>query len=398
MNTQLDIADLVNQQIRQTLTEYLSGIDLRSLVEQAMSSAVEDAVLKMSVKTAEAMITQRDLPSEVLKLAKNKIDSQVDTQVRTSIKSVIAATDIKKMVNEAVDQHLNLKIRQYDFPEASVPASSIDWAGVKFSGNMIDGGIVQNFNSTGIQDNATECQLTLVDGVIVAEGHVITRTIKADGLDAKDLRVTDSIELEGKIIARGQAKDSLDKIAADVLESKLNSNLDIRDTQILSQGKPILNSTTLGPSVINSNLRKLGLLQDLRVSGTATFAETMTVNEHNRVGINTDEPSGALTIWDQDAEINIIKSSKKNMYVGTTRDTTMSLGTNNKEQIKVKQSEISFEDPVRIMGIKVRVCDKIPEDHGEPDEIAFVRNAKDNQPRFYICQGGNRWAMLGDRA
>ena len=397
MNTQLDIASLVNQQIRQTLNDYLAGIDLKSLIEQAMAAAVEDVVNKMSVKTAETMITTRDLPNEVLKLAKNKIDSQMDTQVRTTIKSVIGATDIKKMVTEAVDSHLNLKIKSYHFPEASVPASSIDWTGMKFSGNMIDGGMIQNFNSVGIQDNATECQLTLVDGVIVSEGHFITRTVKADSLDVKDIKITDSIELTGKVIANGAAKESLDKIASDVVESKLGTDIDISDNHITSKGRPLLGETTLGPSVINSNLRRLGLLQELRVGGTATFAETMTVSEHNRVGINTDEPSGALTVWDQDAEITFSKSSKRNMFVGTSRDTTMSLGTNNREQIQLKQNEVVFEDAVKIMGIRFSVSDNVPERHGEPNEVVFVRNAREGQPRFYICQGANRWAMLGDR-
>lgn len=398
MNTQLDIASLVNQQIRQTLTEYLAGIDLKSLIEQAMASAVEDTVIKMSHRTAESMITQRDLPNEVLKMAKNKIDSQMDTQVRTTIKSVIANTDIKKMVTEAVDQHLNLKIKQYAFPEASVPASSIDWTDMKFSGNIIDGGIIRNFNSTGIQDNATECQLTLVDGVIVAEGHVITRTIYADGLEAKDLKVTDNLELTGKIIAIGDAKESLDKIARDVVDYKLSVDIDISDNHIASNGTLLLNSTGLGPSVINSNLRRLGLLQELRVGGTATFAETMTVSEHNRVGINTDDPSGALSIWDQDAELTFTKSSKRNMYAGTTRDTTMSLGTNNREQIQIKQNEVAIEDPIKVMGIKFRASNSVPEGQGDLHEIVFVRTAKEGQPRFYICQGGTQWAALGATA
>lgn len=398
MNTQLDIASLVNQQIRQTLTEYLAGIDLKSLIEQAMASAVEDTVIKMSHRTAESMITQRDLPNEVLKMAKNKIDSQMDTQVRTTIKSVIANTDIKKMVTEAVDQHLNLKIKQYAFPEASVPASSIDWTDMKFSGNIIDGGIIRNFNSTGIQDNATECQLTLVDGVIVAEGHMITKTISADRLEVKDLRVTENIELTGKIAATEQVNELLNKMVEDLIKSKLSSDIDIDENNIISKGRPLLTASSLGPSVSTSNLRKLGLLQELRVSGSANFSETMIISDRNRVGINTDEPTGALTIWDQDAEINFAKSSKRNMFVGTTRDTTMSLGTNNREQIQIKKDEIVIEDPIRVMGIKFRVSNNIPEGQGEPNEVVWVLSVKEGQPRFYICQGGSRWAALGDLA
>lgn len=395
MSTQLDIASLVNQQIRQTLNEYLAGIDLKSLIEQAMVSAVGDVVAKLSVKTADTMIKNRDLPGEVLKMAKNKVDSHVDSHVKSSIRTIIAATDVKKMVAEEVSQQLAVNIKQYEFPDASVPSKSIDWTDAKFSGNMIDGGIVRNFNSSGIQDNATECQLTIVDGVIVAERHFISRSLQTDKISTKELEVEGMLDIRGPIKAGAAATKMISDIVKTAVNERLNTSISIADGKIMHDNRLLIDYESLGPGVMSSNLRKLGLLQDLRVSGISKFSETMMISDKKRVGINTDEPAGALTIWDEDAELTVVKDSQRLMYVGSTRNTNLALGTNNRKQITLHQDLIDIADPVMLQGIRFSVEDRIPERAGLPLEIVMVRSAREGQPRFYICNGGNQWQSLG---
>jgi hypothetical protein len=146
--------------------------------------------------------------------------------------------------------------------------------------------------------------------------------------------------------------------------------------------------------VINSNIRRLGLLQDLRVSGPSNLADTLIVTEGNRVGLNTDEPSGVLTIWDDDAELTVAKLSRRNMFVGSTRQTDVSLGTDNRVQLKMSSDGIEITDPITVQGIRFSVMDDVPERNGMRDEMVLVRNARDSQPRFYICEGSNRWRAL----
>jgi hypothetical protein len=156
----------------------------------------------------------------------------------------------------------------------------------------------------------------------------------------------------------------------------------------------LLNSTTLGPGVVNSNIRKVGLLQNLRVQGDAEFNSTMTVGEKGRVGINTDSPDGALTIWDEDAEITFSKSSRRRMRIGSTRDGELVFGSNNKDQLFLRNNLEEITEPLKIMGIKFSVLDQIPDHRGEPGEIVYNRNARSGQPIIYICQGNNNWAAV----
>ena len=134
---------------------------------------------------------------------------------------------------------------------------------------------------------------------------------------------------------------------------------------------------------------------DLRVLGESRFADTMVITDSGRVGINTDDLAGALTVWDDTAEMSVRKFSNKNMFVGSTRDSDLTLGVNNKGKVKITEGEVSFAEAVRIMGIKFSVADGIPERTGEPGEIVMNKNAKSRQPLFYMCQGGNAWAALG---
>jgi hypothetical protein len=392
MSTQLDIASLVDQQIRQTLTEYLEGINLKSVVDQAMAFAITDMISKMSVRTAETMIKQRDLSDEVLGIAKEKIDSQVDAQVKSSIRSVIAATDIKKLVGDAVNRELKIHINQYNFPEASIPARSIDWKGLKLSGDMIDGGIIQNFNSVGIQDNATECQLTIVDGMIVAEGQFISDNIVSKKAEIDAISVN-TLDISGNISLGQQARDTISSLVSEIF----NRDLDIGEHAITNGVDRLLTHQSLGPSIVYSNIRKLGLLQDLNVSGSATIGSTMIVNDR-KVGINTENPNGALTVWDDDAELSVLKLAKKQMFIGSTRGSDIIIGTNADERMRIGVKEVSISGPLRIMGIRFSVADAVPDRQGEPKEIVMLINAGPGQPMFYMCQGSNTWAALEIKA
>jgi hypothetical protein len=126
------------------------------------------------------------------------------------------------------------------------------------------------------------------------------------------------------------------------------------------------------------------------VSGQAVICDTLVVTD-NRVGINTEEAAGALSVWDQDAEFSLVKSAQRNMFAGSTRTTDVSLGTNNTDQIRLKTTgEVELLGKVRIAGLLIRATGRIPEDVGEPGEIAIVQNGQS----IYKCLGGNSWQKV----
>jgi hypothetical protein len=102
---------------------------------------------------------------------------------------------------------------------------------------------------------------------------------------------------------------------------------------------PVLTLDTLGNSVTKSNLRKVGTLKSLEVAGAAKIGEWAYFNPvHQRLGINTDSPSGAITIVENNVEL-VLSSYKINVaYVGTYNNTDLELGTDNTARVTLKNT------------------------------------------------------------
>jgi hypothetical protein len=386
---ELDISGLVNQQIRQTLTEHLSTIDLKDLVEQSIAAAVDDAIQRVTQRATESFLKQNDPAATINSIVNNKLDKHIESLSASAARAALASVNLNTMVAELVKSQLEVMVQSLEFPSDSIPARSINWNDTVLSGSKVVGGLIKDFNSTGIQDNASSCQLTIVDGVIVVEGHFVSKGVQTDSIKTVDLEVLGSVKLSD------QAKADIAAVTNDTVSNRVNPDWDLTGNRIVLGKQLLIDAGTLGPSVSQSNLRKLGLLQELRVSGHSRFGETMAIMD-SKVGINTEEPVGALTVWDEDAELTVTKLSKRQMFVGSSRTSDVALGTNMRPQITLSQEGgIALADSVTIQGIRFGVEDNIPERSGQPLEIVMVRNAAAGQPLFYICKGGNKWASLG---
>jgi hypothetical protein len=393
-NTQLEIASLVNQQIHETLKEYLKSIDIKTLVTQAMSMAIDDAVDKVTLLSIEKITKERDIAMEISRHIENSAVQEIEAQSTNLVKSKLNEIDIKAIIATTVNNSLKFQINNFNFPDSSIPVKSINLNNFKFDGGMIEGGIIRNFNSVGIQDQSTSCQLTVIDGMIIVEGTTVSNEIKTKKLQVEDLTVS-NVSITGTVNIGSHLKDSIASISQLVIDENKRKTWDIAKQSIQSDGRLLLDSNTLGPGVTNSNIRKLGLLQELKVQGDVKFSETMLISAQGKIGINTEEPVGALTVWDQDADLTIMKLSKKNMFIGSTRNGDITIGNDKQYQLTVRNNEVDIKTALRLMGLRISVSDTIPDHIGEFNEIVLVPSAKQNQPVAYICKGQNTWASLG---
>ena len=174
---------------------------------------------------------------------------------------------------------------------------------------------------------------------------------------------------------------------------KANSKMDIGGDALYANGKEILRDNALGAGIAYSNLRKVGNLQELNVIGPLTATDTLSVAD-GRVGINTDDPAGALTVWDEDAELTIRKHKAKTTYVGTTRDCDLVLGTNGNIGLALRRDGTTSINRMELGGLLISVSDSVPEHDGQPGELVIMRTAKEGQPWAYQCMEGKRWAAL----
>ena len=86
-----------------------------------------------------------------------------------------------------------------------------------------------------------------------------------------------------------------------------DSNLDLSADHVYKiDNTPVLSANELGLTVIKSNLREIGTLKSLEVSGDTTLAEFAHFNStFNRLGLGTNEPNASISILDNDVEIAI---------------------------------------------------------------------------------------------
>ena len=148
---------------------------------------------------------------------------------------------------------------------------------------------------------------------------------------------------------------------------------------------PVLTSTTLGNSVTSSNLRKVGTLKTLEVAGAAKIGEWAFFNPvHQRLGINTDSPSGAITIVENNVELVLSSYRINAAYIGTYNNTDLELGTDNTARVILKNTgEVVIGHPSYKNGI-VKINGRL-----EVDEIITTKDKTINESLIFTATDSN---------
>jgi len=116
---------------------------------------------------------------------------------------------------------------------------------------------------------------------------------------------------------------------------------------------PVLSASTLGNTIVHSNLRTVGTLESLGVSGDTALGEFAYFNStFNRLGIGTDEPSASINILDNNVDIIIGSPSIGLAHIGTNSSHDLAIVTDNLARITVKNTgEVNVGDPVNGGGV-----------------------------------------------
>ena len=386
----LDLEKQIAQQIEQTIKGYLDSEELRLKILEQVDNSIGQIIENVANRVYAEVVSKTQIADHIKTIVKLESAAAIQKESQDLVRAELTNTPVKQVIENAIKHDVNLAIKSFNFPEKSIDTESINWTKGSLNGSYIRGGIIQNFSSTGIEDKSTNVQLTILEDHVVAEGQFTAMNITAaDTLTAQNLVLTGSLEIGTEIIDHGPFSQMIQMHAGMVTDEKLEPY-----TALLKDGTSLLNENNLAPSVTNSNLRKVGNLLELTVSGDAKFSETMFVSSNNKVGINTEEPRGALTVWDDDAEFSLLRSKRRTIFAGSTRDCDLEIGVNSQANLVIKENQIEMNTPIKVMGVKFSVANNVPEHHGEPNEIVMNNSARDGQPLFYICMGGNKWQAL----
>jgi hypothetical protein len=106
----------------------------------------------------------------------------------------------------------------------------------------------------------------------------------------------------------------------------------------------VLSTNELGATVTKSKLREIGTLKSLSVTGDTVLGEFATFNSSlNRLGLNTDEPNGVLSIVENDVEVIVSSQRQGEAVIGTYTTHDLKIISDNTARITIKSSgEVVF--------------------------------------------------------
>lgn len=401
MNITNQLESIVNQLLEEIKTKLDTEIQA-SIVSQ-INSALEDYDFDSIVgSVADTKLNDKikDFKPDVAKIneqlgaAGTTAIANIKEQVLSVVKQHIAEYDITPLVEET------LKTFVYDvkFPKKSIDSSSIDFDELTLSGDHIVGGIIKNFASTGIEDQATQCQITILDTHVVVEKPILTSGIQVEG----NIRLGNTLHVSAvnaeNIRANKFDEDSegftqlVEFIQTQTLKTIADNG--VIAPKLSFNDKDLITSSELAPSILVSNLRKVGTLQELQTRGETLLDNTLYVG-NKRVGVNTLEPAYALTVWDGEVEVAINKVNQTRAFIGTHRPVAVTLGANGKENISLDPDGSVTINDLRLGALPLSTASSQPNWSGIAGEIVFNDSPKIGVPIGWVCLEGHRWAYFG---
>jgi hypothetical protein len=114
----------------------------------------------------------------------------------------------------------------------------------------------------------------------------------------------------------------------------------------------VLSAGALGPTIVKSNLKQVGQLNNLTVLGNTSIGQFAFFDSGlGRIGVNTETPNGAIGIVENDIEIVIGSSRIGSATIGTYTNHDLNIITDNTPRIILKNSgEITVNSDVKING------------------------------------------------
>jgi hypothetical protein len=347
------------------------------------------------------------------------IDKQLTTATQAIIGNITGTAN--KLVNEAIQNHvknidfnsaivttltsiLENKLTNFEFPDSSIESSAIRFTN-PISGDNVKGGIITEFASTGIDDKSSRIQVTVLDSHTVVENHLLSNavTIKGKAVFEGDIQLNGTIEQSSPgfltIVdnAKSQVKAELnDDFFADfgrlVFEQIQRDGIDLN--RLTLNGQEIVKDKRLGSAIVASNLQELGVLKELQVSGETLLHNTLYTTAR-RVGINTLEPNAALSLWDEEIDINIGKRQQGVAFIGSSRDQLIVLGTNGKTNAILNTDGSVTMSKVNLGNMSMSSADTPPNYDAPKATVVFNANPSLGGPLGWVSLGGARWANFG---
>jgi len=406
-NLVTDITAQVLQQVQQqvqavlaaTVNDQLDRLVSPELITALIDNRVNENLHRYSPDTSAVEKHLETVGVQVASTIGAKANDIVADIVNTKINSV----DFKELLQEQISSKIDPSNTKYSFMDKSIEGKSIDTASLFITGDNISGGVIKQFASTGIDDQATGCKLTIMD-----VGTVFENTLYAPRIEIKGGAVIDgNLEIQGNIVNNAAYQQIVSDAAlgakAVIEESVLDAHQDrifdrIRtegidlskvslDGRLIVDGQRLLN-------VFHSQLQTVGTLRDLQTDGETLLSQSLYVG-NRRVGVNTMNPTVALDVWDDEIEIRIGKQQQGIASIATAKDHTLVLGSNGQDNITLTPDGDTLVRQIRIGNILFSSSPTPPQYTAQRGTLVFNEQPNLGGPIGWVSLGDARWANFG---
>jgi hypothetical protein len=402
------IADITSNVIVKVDSAISAAINNR-LVSYDYTSHIQDATnLAIEKRISEYSIDPRKLENRIVDKIRTSLDTiqeKTNQLVELKVSEKFSTIDLDRALNTSVSVLIADRISEFVFPPSSIDPAALKLSNLRISGDNVNGGIIENFGSTGIEDRASQVALTILDDSVVVENNLLTQDLTVQGTMTinGDFAVNGNIPEDSKFfrsIVSSTTSSTLSTINQSLFDNFSNivfdkikkDGLDLN--KITLNGSELATTNALGSTIVNSNLQTLGELKELRVSGESIIAQTFYVTP-KRVGINTIEPSAALSVWDDEIEIIAKKKSRDVGLIGTSRQQKLVITSNNKDNIVLSEDGSTQIDDLRVGQMRFTTSSTPPNFVSERCHVVWNTNPNPGGPLGWICLGGANWANFG---
>jgi hypothetical protein len=331
---------------------------------------------------------------------KHLVDKAVEDSILSAVSTLGTDVDwlekIEGMINQAVVRRTMMTVGSIDI--ATIIHQRVDENMATFKRELLE-----SFSSTGIDDKATSCQLTIMDETTVVENKLTAHSAHfVDSVTVNNLAVTGSINTDNRswdTLAANISEKTLAKLDRDwksnlvtqVAEEIKNSGINLSDIKIDDQ--PFVVNGELARTITQSRLRKVGKLENLIVEGETSLNETVIVVK-NRLGVNTEQPDAAFNVWDEEVSVSIGKYKNQEAYIGTNRDQSLSISINKTPQITLGTDGVTSIKKLRIAQYTISHGITVPGYAGTKGDIVFNVDPLPKSAFAWVCLGGHQWKVL----
>jgi hypothetical protein len=419
------VSELIEQQIQiavtQQVTERLDQTDWISEIESRITKHVQDRITARfsNISTIPDLIAtvqnsvidlvdQGHLLNLEAHINPSKLDLLVDQSIQRFIDSAIDNLVIDPEWLGKIERSVNLLMTQRVLERLS--ALDIDALLVQ----QIDAGLERwqhrlNQKFPGLDDQAEYTELRIMPGGVSVENTLVARSavIGEDAEISGTLKVN-NLAIQGSInvdnhswleLASNVSDITLDQLNQQWRETMVREVLDLSRTQgidfasVTVNDQPLVQGDSLGAAIKNSNLEQIGTLRNLAVSGPADIASTLRVRS-GRIGINTDSPDMAMSIWDEEVCLSLGKLSKQQAYLGTSRLQKLAIGVNRTGYLEIDTDGLVTVSSLKVGNYRISHAAKVPGHSGARGDIVFNSDPRPGEPFAWQCLGAYQWQPL----